>query len=71
MNQTNKILKKPKDNRHGVLNTELNKICFRYGARIYELRKEGYHITTERFGKGLCKYTLTQEPEEESKHVPA
>ncbi|MGH9429259.1 MAG: helix-turn-helix domain-containing protein, partial [Terriglobia bacterium] len=27
---------------------ELNQLCFRYGARIFELRKNGYHIKTKR-----------------------
>src|ERR1051326_269002 len=28
----------------GMSNTELNEICFRYGARIFDLRREGYQI---------------------------
>lgn len=31
----------------GVLNTELNKISFRYSACIHELRKEGHRITSQ------------------------
>src|SRR5438445_5025815 len=34
-------------------NAELNQICFRYGARIFELRKVGYAIGTRAEGDGL------------------
>ena len=40
----------------GIANDELNRICFRYGARIYELRKQGYLIETVRFGEGLFRF---------------
>lgn len=34
--------------KHGLTNHELNEhIGYRYGARIYELRKEGYDIRRE------------------------
>jgi hypothetical protein len=40
-------------------NVELNKLCFRYGARIYELRHRfGHVITKDRNGPGLYTYTL-------------
>ena len=39
-------------------NAELNTICFRYGARIKELRDRGYNILTERVGKGAFSYRL-------------
>lgn len=39
-------------------NVELNETCFRYGARIHELRSEGYVITTERQTDGVFKYEL-------------
>lgn len=32
-------------------NTALNKVCYRYSARINELRKEGWVIQTLRDGK--------------------
>jgi hypothetical protein len=41
-----------------ALNTELNAICYRYGARILELRREGYDIRTEPQHGGLVRYTL-------------
>ena len=46
MSQKEKILKLLKESPNGVSNFELNEICFRYGARIFELRKEGYPISS-------------------------
>lgn len=47
-----------------VTNTALNNICFRYSARIHELRKalqpEGVDIVTRRLGGGLFSYSLTK-----------
>lgn len=34
-------------------NVELNRICFRYGARIHDLRREGHDIVTNRLKAGL------------------
>lgn len=42
----------------GVYNYELNRICFRYSARIYDLRKEGYSIVSEQIRSGVWRYTL-------------
>lgn len=40
-------------------NVELNEICFRYSARICELRKAGYRIEIVEWGKcGLRVYEL-------------
>lgn len=40
-------------------NHELNKICFRYGSIIHDLRKEGHTIITHRLNNdGLFEYTL-------------
>jgi len=40
-------------------NIELNTICFRYGARIFELRHhDGYDITRSPMKAGVCTYTL-------------
>lgn len=43
-----------------VSNIELAAICFRYSARIHELRKLGYDIETYREDKssGTCFYRL-------------
>jgi Helix-turn-helix domain len=46
----------------GVSNSELNAICFRYGARIFELRKAGHQIETVREGETEFRFVLT-EPE--------
>ena len=41
----------------GVTNVEFNRdVCFRYGARIFELRRQGYRIETVRFGEGLFRF---------------
>ena len=40
---------------------ELNNICFRYGGRIFDLRKEGYLIGEERV-EGVWWYWLEREP---------
>jgi len=39
-------------------NIELNRICYRYGARILELRRAGYPITAEPAGRGVWTYRL-------------
>lgn len=63
MNQTSKILKLLKQRKSkGVFNTELNRICFRYGARIYELRQDGYSISCIRLKQGIYNYVLLGEP---------
>jgi hypothetical protein len=43
-------------------NLELNDICFRYGARILELRQGGHVIETEPGDKGVFLYRLGQPP---------
>jgi hypothetical protein len=37
-------------------NIQLNALTFRYGARIFELRKEGFDITTEAKGDGVFRF---------------
>lgn len=54
-NQTAKILRLFKE-KGTVTNAELNKICFRYGARIYDLRKEGHAIVTNHISDGLYEF---------------
>lgn len=39
-----------------VTNTELNNICFRYSARIHELRNDGWLIDTKLKAGGLTKF---------------
>lgn len=41
--------------------SQLNAICFRYSARIHELRKAGYHISKKQITEGLWSYTLEGE----------
>jgi ribosomal protein S27AE len=47
----------------------LNAICYRYGARIMELRRAGWPIAAKREGKVLWRYELTgdEEPKKASK----
>lgn len=58
--QKSKVLEMLKAARSvGVTNTELNRQAgFRYGARIWELRDEGYTITSVREQGGLWRFTL-------------
>lgn len=47
-----------------ALNTELQRLTLRLGARIYDLRGLGYEISVRRLGgSGLCEYALEKEPE--------
>lgn len=39
-------------------NVELNAICFRYGARVWELQRDGYRITKAPLSRGVWEYTL-------------
>jgi hypothetical protein len=56
MSQTHKILTLLKTN-GSATNVELNRIAYRYSARIAELRKEGHDILTERLSEGIFRYT--------------
>ena len=40
-------------------NIELNKTCFRYSARIHELRKAGHRIARTKVEEGIFSYALT------------
>jgi hypothetical protein len=64
MNQSEKILALlEKAGDYGVTNVTLNRIAFRYGARLMELRKEGYLISTLYISPGLFRYVLHKEGE--------
>lgn len=52
---TGKILRLLKDERI-VTNVQLNKIAYRYGARLHELRREGHIIVTNHIRDGLWQY---------------
>jgi hypothetical protein len=67
--QTARILRMLK-NQNRVTNRELNKICFRYSARIKELRDEGHLIVSSHIKDGLWEYSYKGErPEYESSDV--
>jgi hypothetical protein len=57
-----KVLELLRRRKNGAMNTELNQICFRYGARIADLRGKRYIIETKRKGEGLYSYKLIHEP---------
>lgn len=59
--QIERILKKLRSKK-SVKNYELNKICFRYSARIKDLRDKGYEIETVREGLGIFSFSLIKEP---------
>ena len=48
----------------GVSNVELNQVGYRYGARLWELRKQGFSIQTIREGESLSRFVLVSEPEQ-------
>lgn len=43
-------------------NAELNEICFRYGARIWEMKKNGITIDKKHVGESVYIYILKGEP---------
>lgn len=53
--QTTRILRLLRS-KPAVTNKELNRICFRYSARLGELRSEGYIIVTNHVKDGLFEY---------------
>lgn len=55
ISNTAKVLRLLKEKR-AVSNIELNKICFRYAARVHELRHEGHIIVSVNEGYGLWTY---------------
>lgn len=55
--QTKKILEKLK-RKSKVYNYELNKICFRYAARVHDLRKLGHKIESKCEGLGIWSFKL-------------
>jgi hypothetical protein len=42
----------------GVTNLVLNEIAFRYGGRLFELRKQGYDIETKAEGESVFRFIL-------------
>lgn len=45
----------------GVSNYELNKIAFRYAARIHELRKDGHPIVRQHIKGSQWRYYLDEQ----------
>lgn len=65
MNQKDKILNLLESKgKEGATNRELNQICFRYGARIWELRQEGIDIVSKQVKKSLFKFYLREKLDE-------
>lgn len=64
LSQTERILRLLKKRGNwGASNRELNNICFRYAARLCELRRDGYVIETIRDSAGLFRFILKREPQ--------
>ena len=61
MSQSDEIIETLQRHRQGVLNTKLNRIAFRYSARIHELRKDGYDISCRYVKPGVFIYKLEDE----------
>ena len=55
LTRTARILKTLKTN-GSATNRELNRICYRYGARIHDLRREGHVITSVHEKDGLWRF---------------
>ena len=58
--QASKILRMLKTHPY-VLNIDLNRIAYRYSARILELRNEGHSIQKEYVKPGVFRYFLKEE----------
>lgn len=54
----------------GVTNDALNGICFRYGARIKELRDDGHCIDKAHVAGGVYRYTYGGGPDAPQRFVP-
>lgn len=64
MTQTGRILKLLKT-QGTVTNRDLNKIAYRYSARIHELRREGHDILAVREKVGLYRFIYRGHRDEE------
>lgn len=61
MNQKTKILNLLRERKEsGATNIELNSICFRYGARIADLRADGYTIQSIKVKGSKWKFVLSE-----------
>ncbi|WP_024816937.1 helix-turn-helix domain-containing protein [Arthrobacter sp. 31Y] len=59
MSQREKILQLLKTG--PATNQQLNKVCYRYGARIHELRNAGHNIVSEQIDRGLWQFRLEEQ----------
>lgn len=58
-NQKDRILRVLKVARNrGVTNRALNRLCFRYASRLFELRRDGFEIKTVCVKPGLYRFVL-------------
>jgi hypothetical protein len=64
LTQTDRILKLLKSEGEAT-NRQLNTICFRYGARIYELRREGHDILSVKEKDGLWRFIYRGHPDDQ------
>lgn len=60
ISQKERVLNYLRAKKAGAFNYELNKICFRYGGRIKDLRDEGFQIISVPVDRpqGLWRYIL-------------
>jgi hypothetical protein len=59
MTQCDRILEKlTRAGAAGVSNFQLNNLCFRYGARLMDLRKRGYVIDSKHIKGSEWRFTL-------------
>jgi hypothetical protein len=65
--QTKRILRLLKT-KHTVTNYELNKIAFRYSARIRNLREQGYIIVSNHVGGSLWTFTFKGHEDDEQEY---
>ncbi|MDR6794202.1 hypothetical protein J2X12_003469 [Pseudarthrobacter oxydans] len=66
LTQTARILKPLKTN-GSATNRELNRICFRFSARIHDLRREGWDILSVREKDGLWVFYLKGHRDDQGK----
>lgn len=60
--QSERILAKLKEaGQYGVSNRDLNNICYRFSARIHDLRRQGYNIKGTQIARGYWKFHLVNE----------
>lgn len=61
MTQCERILQLLEE-KESVTNIELNSVCFRYGARLLDLRNQGHDIKSKHIKDSLWEFRLIKEP---------